>query len=404
MPTSSSASSRVATIVLLASATLTVMAGATIAPSLPSLLAHFADDPRAARLVPLILTAPGLAIALTAPFVGVILDRASKRNMLVGAILLYAVAGSSGLYLSSLDTILVGRVVLGIAVGVIMTASVALVADLFDGARRAAVMGWQGASMSFGGMLFVGTGGVLAELGWRVPFAIYLAPLVLVPMALAALPARSARHATATSGHSAAPQGFPWRHAAPLYALGALSMLAFYVVPTLIAFVVEALTDGEGAAARAGLAIGAATLFGGLAALGYRNLHGHLPFAAIASLSLGLLASGFVLVWAADGFVTLLVGLAIAGAGSGLTMPNNIAWLLSRVPDAMSGRASGGMTAAIFTGQFSSGIVGPILLDAFGLQGVYLAMAILAGGLALIAALAWARATSATIPAVSTES
>lgn len=141
--TTSAAPGSLALAVLLASATLTVMAGATIAPS-----------------------PPGLAIALSAPFAGVLLDRASKRNVLVLAMALYTVAGSSGLYLDSLNLILVGRMFLGLAVGIIMTASVSLVADLWQGERRGEIMGWQGAAMSFGGVLFVGSGLFLDQLSY----------------------------------------------------------------------------------------------------------------------------------------------------------------------------------------------------------------------------------------------
>lgn len=372
-----------ALVVLLAAATLTVMAGATIAPSLPGLLAHFSDDPLAPRLVPLILTVPGLAIALSAPFAGVVLDRASKRDVLIGAMLVYAAAGSSGLYLTSLEAILVGRFVLGLAVGTIMTASVALVGDLYVGEMRERVMGWQGAAMSFGGVLFVGGGGLLAALGWRVPFAVYLAPLALVPLALVAIPRRSAPSAEDDPGTILPPSSaFPWRHVGPLYLLGALSMLTFYVVPTLIAFVVEAMVEDGGAAALAGLAIGVATFCAGVVSLLYQRLHARLSFEAIAALGFGGIAAGFALVFAAQGLGVLLLGLAVAGAGSGTILPNNNAWLLSRIPAAMRGRASGGMTASIFLGQFSCGLVGPLLVAAGGLSFAYLAMGLLAATLA----------------------
>ncbi len=56
--------------VLLACASLTVMAGATIAPGLPGLVKHYADYPDADYLARFILTAPGLAIALSASVAG----------------------------------------------------------------------------------------------------------------------------------------------------------------------------------------------------------------------------------------------------------------------------------------------------------------------------------------------
>lgn len=46
------------------------MSGATIAPALPAMQAHFADTPNAALLVKLALTILGIVIAVTAPLFG----------------------------------------------------------------------------------------------------------------------------------------------------------------------------------------------------------------------------------------------------------------------------------------------------------------------------------------------
>ena len=390
---------RTALFVLLAAATLTVMAGATISPSLPGLLAHFADDPRAEALVPLILTSPGLAIAISAPLAGVLLDRASKRNVLAVAIVLYALAGSSGLYLSSLDAILVGRLVLGVAVGTIMTASLALVADLYRGVERTRVLGWQGAAMSFGGVVFVGVGGLLGEIGWRGPFAVYLAPLALAVLALRALPARPLEAAGGPRPDATPAAPFPWRHAFALYLLAGVSMLTFYVVPTLIPFVVEGLVGTAGTALLAGLAIGVTTLAAGLVSMQYQRIRARLSPPTIAALGFAGMALGFAVIAAEPGFAVLLVALAVAGAGAGTILPNNNTWLLSRVPEPARGRASGGMTAALFLGQFACGFVGPVLVSLGGLGFVYLVMAVLAAVLAVVLALVAALA-AADPPAV----
>ncbi|WP_278913668.1 hypothetical protein [Deinococcus wulumuqiensis] len=52
---------------LLFAATLTIMAGATIAPSLPAMREHFSALPQRDVLVRLVLTLPALVIALTWP-------------------------------------------------------------------------------------------------------------------------------------------------------------------------------------------------------------------------------------------------------------------------------------------------------------------------------------------------
>ena len=73
---------------LLAVSTLTVMSGAVIAPALPAMEAYFAEVAHAALLTRLVLTLPGLAIALSAPVAGWVPDRWGRKRLLVAAIVL----------------------------------------------------------------------------------------------------------------------------------------------------------------------------------------------------------------------------------------------------------------------------------------------------------------------------
>ena len=387
--TGSATPTRLTLFALLASATLTVMAGATISPSLPGLVAHFADDPRAEWLVPFILTAPGLAIAVAAPLSGVLVDRTVKRRVLLAGIVLYVLAGSSGLYLDTLNAILVGRLFLGLAVGAVMTASIALIADVYEGEERQRVLGWQAASMGVGGILFIGAGGLLGQLDWRGPFAVYLVPLVLIPIILRAVPATAPRSGAAKG---ATDEPFPWRHALPIYAVAAAGMLTFYVIPTLMPFVVAELVGVERASAWTGAVVASAMIASSLASTQVARLRRRLSPPAIGALSFGVVAVGYLAISTHLAIVPLMIALAGIGAGLGLLMPTNNAWLLSRIPDAMRGRASGGMTMSLFLAQFSSAFVGGALVQWGGLDFVYLAMGVFAALLAALLTL-WARGT-----------
>ena len=59
-----------------------------------------------------------------------------------------------------------------------------MTADYLQGRARASFMGIQGTAMALSGVVFVTTGGVLAEVGWRVPFLVYLAAIPALPMAM----------------------------------------------------------------------------------------------------------------------------------------------------------------------------------------------------------------------------
>ncbi|MDY7013237.1 MAG: MFS transporter, partial [Cyanobacteriota bacterium] len=155
--------------ILLAS-TLTVMSGATIAPSLPAMQAHFSEVANSEFWVRLVLTVPALSIVIGSPLAGQIVDRIGRKPLLLGSAILYGFAGGSGFVLNSVFAILVGRMLLGLAVAGIMVSATTLIADYYQGDARANFMGLQAAFMGFGGVLFLSVGGFIAELNWRFPF------------------------------------------------------------------------------------------------------------------------------------------------------------------------------------------------------------------------------------------
>src|SRR5438094_701209 len=80
-------------VVVVAAAFLPILAIVALSPAVPTLMQRFADVPGATTLVPLIVTAPGLMIALFAPLMGWIADRYGRRKLLLIATSLYGVFG-----------------------------------------------------------------------------------------------------------------------------------------------------------------------------------------------------------------------------------------------------------------------------------------------------------------------
>ncbi|MBD2329638.1 MFS transporter [Alkalinema sp. FACHB-956] len=173
---------------LLLTSTMTIMAGAAISPALPKIQEHFAEISDADFWVKLLLALPSLFTAIAGAPVGSLIDRYGRRPFMVGAVLLYGIAGSAGLLLENLTGLLLSRAFLGIAVAAITTISAALIADYYTGATRAKVLGWQSAAMGLGGVVFVLFGGFLAEFNWRMPFLIYLVAFIALPLVWLALP------------------------------------------------------------------------------------------------------------------------------------------------------------------------------------------------------------------------
>lgn len=163
---------------LLHAAMLTIMGGAAVAPALPLISEVFSDAPE--FLISMIITLPALAIAFTGYFVGMAGDRFGKRPVLILSLAIFAVAGSAEFFLDSLPAILASRMVLGVGIAGITTATTALLAEYYTGISRMRVLGYHSAAMGLGVLVLETGGGALAEISWREPFLIYLIGIVIL--------------------------------------------------------------------------------------------------------------------------------------------------------------------------------------------------------------------------------
>ena len=389
---------------LLLAGTLTVMAGATIAPSLPAIEVQFGTNPDAVILVSLVLTLPALFIAIGAPLTGWIVDIVGRRPILLSSLVLYAFAGTTGFYLDSLSGILVGRALLGISVAGVMTSATTLVADYYVGERRDSVIGMQAAAMSFGGVIFLPVGGALADIGWQFPFLIYAAALLLLPTAFVSLPEPhdecdprfqfEPQLCDPVTGLSisdggisgAAPVGvapISRPSLAAIYFTGIVSMVAFYTIPVQLPFYLQQLVGANGIVT--GLSLAVAPLTGGIVSTQFRSIHRRLDTVHVTALLFGLLTVGFVLLGIATTLFPILAGLAVAGVGLGLLLPNLNGWLADNAPVEQRGRLLGGLTSVIFLGQFLSPLVTQPLLANVGYGRMYLVIGLILFGFTVVA-------------------
>lgn len=352
--------------VLMGCATLTVMSGATIAPGMPGLERHFAEDGSdVATLVRLVLTVPGLAIALFAPFAGWLADRIGRRVLLMAGIVGYIAAGSAGLWLNDLTALLASRALLGVAVACVMTSSTALLTDHFVGPERDRAMGKQSAFMGVGGIVFVLLGSLLADLSWRGPFAVYLVPvvlLVLVPLYVSKPPENAIE--------PGAGGAMPKLHLALMCLIGFVSMLVFYNIPAQLPFYAEEL--GATSQATAGVAIVVGQIASVVASATFGRLRARAGHWTIMAVGFALIGVGYVALAYATNLTMLFATMPIIGFGLGLNFPNVTTWTMSRVPAEQRGRAAGALSSAVFLGQFASPLASQPIAAASSISTAYL--------------------------------
>lgn len=364
-------------VALLLTATLKIMANATISPALPALAASFPGDPNAAYLTRFLVAAPSLSVVVVAPLAGIAADRIGRAPLLLAGVVLFAVSGSAGSYLPDLESILASRLLLGVAVALTMTAQVALVGDLFDGTRRNSFLGLQTAAINFSGFLYIGSAGWLAGLSPRLPFLIYALPLLLVPLLVPFLDSDRRRRAPGEAGASAPPDhaGKTWIVPALLIAmLTMVTVMLFFLMPSQLPFYLEA--NGLDGASGTAFGLGALTLTAGGVAMTFKRISVSLGLAATLALGFALMAAGFSSLAASPAWAFILAGTSLVGAGYALVQPALFMLALQAAPEQRRGSVSGMVTTAMFLGQVVSPLTLTLVIEARGFATVFLGAAL----------------------------
>ncbi|MDR1911493.1 MAG: MFS transporter [Helicobacteraceae bacterium] len=332
-------------------AALTMLSGTTIAASLPGISAHFVpvggDNEIISRLI---LTIPALTIAIVAPLAGWVIHHFGKIKPIYFSLVLYAVAGCSGLFADSIVALLIGRVGLGVAVAVLMTAGTTLVGDYYEGVERDRFISKQSAFVTLGGVFFLVGGGLLADFSWRAPFGVYFVSLLFIPLTAIALFEPTKSRADPNQNASLFGKG-GYFDALPAFAVAFFTMAIFYIVPTQLPFVVESM-NGDGI--DAGIVMGIGPLFAAISALSYANLRKRFSLKEIYLAICLLQGAGLGIVGLASEVWQLYAPFVLVGLGNGLAMGNTSAWFLELAAPQKRAKLSGILTGSFFLGQFCS--------------------------------------------------
>ena len=369
-------------ITLLVASSFTVMAGATIAPAQPGMEAAFSRVPNIDFLVRLVLTLPAIFIALGAFIAGALIDRFGRKTPMLIGLLLYGLSGTSGLYLITVEQILIGRALLGVSVAAIMTTSTTLIADYFFGDERNRFMGLQAACMGFGGVFFLIGGGALADISWRAPFIVYAAAFLLFPLALSSIFEPEGAGERNKSGEETELSLDVILLLAFIGALCFIIMMIFYSIPVQLPHYLKNM--GVKKNILTGVALASMTLVSSIFSLFYQVAKRRLDFISIYIILFALLGLGYFLLAQARTYLEVIPALLIAGAGLGFFMPNTSVLAVSRVPERFRGRAVGVVTSFIFLGQFASPFPHLLWGDKLSIEQGYLISAYVLGACFLL--------------------
>jgi MFS family permease len=385
-------------LVLVVIAFLPILAIVSLAPSVPKIMAHFAYLPGAATLVPLMVTAPGLMIALLSPVAGVVTDRFGRRTPLLAATFFYGIFGISPYFLDSLGPIFATRFAVGICESVILTVSNTLIADYFalNSRRR-----WLTVQAVAGPILATATimgSSVLTGYRWNGGFLIYGVALLIFVAAWVFVFEPEVQPA-APADRAALAGVFPWGMVGRYSAVTLLSSILYYV------FIVNggtALTAvGVDSPERLGVLISIASIGVPVGALLFGWLAKRWSSGALIATFLACLGAGLFAIGLARNPQTLVAVAMVQQVGAGMAVPALIFWVSQLLPAEFRGRGMGFWACAFFLGQFvSPAIVGLIRSRTGGILPAFSIM----GGIALLAALVTLLLTRRAARAVATSS
>ena len=264
------------------------------------------------------------------------------------ALVVYAISGSAGLYLDDPRGLLLSRLVIGLAAASISICCYSLIGDRFEGTKRARMLGYQAALVMAFGLIGLEGGGQIADLGWRVPFAIYL---VGIPMALIALVAAQPVKHLASQAEKApglrvlVPM---W----PLYLMLIPFNLVAYMTSVHIFFVLA--SDGIVQPSQQGHILASSFIFNIITALLYGRITAGLSRKWIFVGLIAIFATSDMIIGLSHNWVGSMIGIWVAGLGGGLMTPFFVNTILNRAPEAARGAAIGLMYTMMYVGDFAN--------------------------------------------------
>ncbi len=325
-----------------------VNAGVAVAlsPALPAMAKEFGHGADGAFIAQMIQTLPAVAMILGAAFCGYASETIGRRVVMLVTAVLFLVSGVAGLFLPTLELIILSRVIQGAVAGALVTASYAAVAEYFQGAARARMLGYCAGFGSFSSILFLLAAGAMVDaFGWRSVFALFLTQLITLPFLVFSLPQeRPARETGAAL--SWGPILAVW----PVWLLQIVFTIGMYMSVIQVPFVASA--KGVISASTIGLLVSTTSVVATLASLFHGNFRRYLDYGGMLVLIAAAFGLGLLICANASDMAALFLGAAVLGVGAGSVEPTIMARALNRTPEPLRDRAAGAGLAALFAGQF----------------------------------------------------
>ena len=159
-------------------AALTSLPGLAVSPISEKLLTVF---PTATDLeIQMLTTLPSLLIIPFILFAGFISEKVGYVKLLNIGLWLYLISGALYFLCTSMTQLIIVSALLGVGAGIIIPFSTSLVSRFFSGEQRTRQYGYVSALTNITLVVATAVTGYLADIKWRLPFVVYLLPIVSI--------------------------------------------------------------------------------------------------------------------------------------------------------------------------------------------------------------------------------
>jgi MFS family permease len=341
------------------------------APAMPSMAARFAEGGDGQLFAQLVMTAPAIMLILAAPLAGVLAARFGRRPTLLVSLALFVIGGAGVLFVEHRAPLIAMRLLLGVAGGGLLTASLALIGEHFEDRARERVLGFATSLASLVAAMALTFGGSLVDHGgWRAPFGLYLLgiPVMAVAWIVIRPGASPVKIGVAEDRRSFA----PLMPMAPYYLMLMLLTVGMFTPAIQVPFLLE--DRGITSAQVQGTIIAVTSIVAMMSAAAYGLLRRWIGVHGMLAIDALCMGAGILTIALSDGLAGTIVGCALVGIGAGMSEPATASLIFDRTPPWVHALAMGLIVSALNVGQFVNPLVMAPLRAAFDVNGSFVVL------------------------------
>ncbi|MGL5647928.1 MAG: MFS transporter, partial [Clostridium sp.] len=347
-------------IAILSISFLTLIATIAISPSLTGIQSSFIGTPKI--LIQFVVTLPALICIPVNLVSNIFLKKISRKNLAIIGIIIYLIGGLLSILAPNIYVLLLTRAILGIGLGILAPLCFIIIGDFFTGTEKAKFTGLSSATTNLGGIISTLIVGYLTSFGWRFSFAIYLISIIPLILVMFFLPCDNKKteflnieKESLIEIKQEIKQEIKLNKSIFKYVIIILlALIAFYSLPTGIAFLFKA--KHIGGASLASEIISLSTIASLISSVLFSKLFTVLK-QHISIMVFVLLTIGFLLIAVSSSISLIIIGTIFIGIGFGSIFPYSLFYGPNIVHPNHAALSITLLSTGVYLGEFISPVI-----------------------------------------------